>query len=60
MLSRKQWRQFVLRSLGSPKTRFYNFFSQHSLMFLGPQNGFELARAEANGKGDCGGVPYGV
>jgi hypothetical protein len=28
---------------GSPETRFYNFFSQHSLMFLGARHGCELA-----------------
>src|SRR5450755_4615173 len=30
------------RSSGSPEMRFYNFFSQNSLMFLGARHGFEL------------------
>ena len=49
MLSRKQWRQFVFRIRGSPKTRFSNFLSQDSLMFLGARHGFELARGDAHG-----------
>src|SRR5450631_530546 len=42
MLSTKQRREFELRSLGSPKIRFSNFFSQDFLMFLGPRDGLEL------------------
>jgi hypothetical protein len=36
MLSTKPGHQFVIRSLGSPKPRFSESFSQDSLMFLGP------------------------
>ena len=30
------------KPIGSPKTRFSNFFCQHLLMFVGTQHGFEL------------------
>ena len=35
MLSTNHRHRFVIRNLGSPKTRFSNFFSQDFLMFLG-------------------------